>query len=114
MKLYSEILIKYFYDLDKIKSFIFRLPNVIRFNLTHGVIYDFYKKLHKQKKILRVLENGNQKKPYALADEIVNALIAIPPRSKNRLNIINLGVNKSGVTVKYITKQFKNAFEIVK
>jgi len=114
MKLYSEIFIKHFSDLNKIKSFIFRLPNVIGFNLTHGVIYDFYKKIHKQKKVLRVLGNGNQKKPYALADEVANALIAIPPRSKNRFNIINLGVNDSGATVKYITKQFKKAFKIDK
>jgi len=114
MKLYSEIFIKYFSEFKKIKSFVFRLPNVIGFNLTHGVIFDFYNKILKQKKILKVLGNGNQKKPYALAEEVVNALINIPLRNKNRFDIINLGVNDNGVKVKYIAEQFKKAFKIRK
>lgn len=114
MKLYSEIFIKYFSEYKKIKSFIFRLPNVIGFNLTHGVIFDFYNKISKQKKILKVLGNGNQKKPYALAGEVVNALINIPVRNKNRFDIINLGINDNGVKVKYIAEQFKKVFEVKK
>jgi UDP-glucose 4-epimerase len=50
MKLYSEIFSKYFSECKKIKSFVFRLPNVIGFNLTHGVIFDFYNKILIQKK----------------------------------------------------------------
>lgn len=58
--------------------------------------------------------NGNQKKPYALAEEVVNALINIPLKNKNRFDIINLGVNDNWVKVKYIAKQFKKAFKIRK
>lgn len=114
MKLYSEIFIKHFSKLKKIKSFIFRLPNVIGFNLTHGVIFDFYNKILKQKKILKVLGDGNQTKPYALAEEIVNALIYIPLINKNKFDIINLGVNDNGVKVKYIAERFKKTFKIKK
>ena len=114
MKLYSEMFIKCFSEFKKIKSFVFRLPNVIGFNLTHGVIFDFYNKILKQKKILKVLGNGNQKKPYALAEEVVNALVNIPLRNKNKFDIINLGVNDNGVKVKYIAEQFKKVFKVKK
>ena len=38
----------------KIKSLLFRFPNVVGKNLTHGVIYDLTKKILSQKNFLQV------------------------------------------------------------
>ena len=43
---------------------IFRFPNVVGKNVTHGIVFDFIKKLKNNPKELKVLGNGSQKKPY--------------------------------------------------
>ena len=64
MKLASEgyisSSISYFLD----NYIILRFPNVVGPNLTHGVVYDFKKKLDLTPNKLNVLGNGKQKKPY--------------------------------------------------
>ena len=50
----------------------FRFPNVVGKNLTHGIIYDFLKKL--KNNVFQVLGNGNQQKPYSYSKEIIDAI----------------------------------------
>ena len=46
------------------KLMIYRFPNVVGTPATHGVIYDFVRKLKKDNRSLEVLGNGTQKKSY--------------------------------------------------
>lgn len=116
MKLASESIISSFSYANGFNSFIFRLPNVVGKNLTHGVIYDLSNKIKKKKnKFLQVLGNGNQCKPYSHASEIINCMIYII--SKYHLNLVNhynIGNNDKGVTVKYIVKLLKKKFSFNK
>ena len=50
MKLRSENYIINFSKKNNLLSFIFRFPNVVGKNLTHGIIFDFIKKIKKNKK----------------------------------------------------------------
>ncbi|WP_435163266.1 NAD-dependent epimerase/dehydratase family protein [Candidatus Pelagibacter bacterium nBUS_25] len=57
MKLASEAIISSYSYLNNIKSIVFRLPNVVGKNLTHGVIFDLSNKIKDKKKIIcRFLE----------------------------------------------------------
>ena len=61
MKLASEAYITHFAFKNKLIYQIYRLPNVIGKNITHGIFYDMRKKFLNRSKIVKVLGNGNQK-----------------------------------------------------
>ena len=59
-KLGSEALISAFTYMNDMRSLVFRFPNVIGPRLTHGVIFDFIRKLQKDGSQLEILGDGRQ------------------------------------------------------
>ena len=116
MKLASEAIISSFSYLNNIKSYIFRLPNVVGKNLTHGVIFDISNKMNKKKeKFLQVLGNGEQCKPYSHASEIIKCIFfTINKKHEKFINYYNIGQNDKGVKVKTIVNLLKNKFKYKK
>ncbi|MBE9528141.1 MAG: NAD-dependent epimerase/dehydratase family protein, partial [Proteobacteria bacterium] len=51
------------------KAWIYRFGNIVGYNGTHGVIYDFINKLKKNPQELQVLGDGRQAKPYLYVKE---------------------------------------------
>ena len=106
MKLASEGLISSnsdFFD----SLFIFRFPNVVGADNTHGLIYDMIKKSKKFKKI-PVLGNGLQKKPYIHVFDLINILFTIYKNKKyKKFNIYNIGPEDKGISVKSIISKLK-------
>jgi len=88
---------------------IFRFPNVIGPNLTHGIIYDFKKKLEKNPKALEVLGDGNQKKPYLYITDLIDAMKYY--RDNNTNLLINISPEDDGITVKEIVKIVQKKFK---
>jgi UDP-glucose 4-epimerase len=82
-KLSCEVLICSYSYLFDINSSVFRFANVVGPHQTHGVGYDFIKKLFKNKTELEILGDGNQSKSYIYVYDIINALLLI---EKNYLN----------------------------
>ncbi len=74
-KLASEALITAYSHLFGIEYMIFRFANVIGKNSTHGVIYDFIKKLRGNSAELEVLGTGRQKKSYIDVSDCVGAML---------------------------------------
>ncbi len=74
-KLGSEALISAFTYMNDMRSLVFRFPNVIGPRLTHGVIFDFIRKLQKDSTQLEILGNGRQTKPYIYVADLVNAIV---------------------------------------
>ena len=109
MKLYSEKYIAQITNINNFKTFIFRFPNVIGNNLTHGIIYDFFKKISYNKKILNILGNGDQQKPYSDVLEIIKCMMYIKNKKfvKN-INYFNIGSNEKGIKVRDIVDIFLN------
>jgi UDP-glucose 4-epimerase len=95
-KLGSEALIQAYSYMNDLKTLIFRFPNVIGPKLTHGVIYDFIRKLDKDKEVLNILGDGKQTKPYIYVSDLVEAIIDFTVNAKAGVEIYNLGV--SGTT----------------
>ena len=84
---------------------IFRFPNVVGAPATHGVIFDFVKKLMADNKALSVLGNGTQQKSYLHVSELVQAMIHVDNlEADSRSKIYNIGPNDDMVSVKTIAE----------
>jgi len=92
-KLASESFISSFVENYDLQAWIVRFPNVVGERATHGVIYDFIKKLRKDNTKLEVLGDGEQYKPYLYVKDLVEAILFVWKNSNEKLNIYNLGVN---------------------
>lgn len=100
MKLASESYISYFSSKTKVKYYIYRLPNVIGKNITHGLLFDMKKKFLSDKNFVQVLGNGNQKKPYAFAEDLIRVIFKLNKLKKSI--VLNIGPKDFGITVKKI------------
>jgi len=99
----SEGFISSYTFMNDLNAVIFRFPNVIGPNLTHGVIYDFVKKLKENPKELQILGDGTQTKPYLYVLDLVEAIIkfTIDKKINPGVEVYNVGV-ESATSVKTI------------
>lgn len=90
----SEGFISSYTFMNDLSTVIFRFPNVIGPNLTHGVIYDFVRKLQNNPNELEILGDGNQTKPYLYVLDLVNAIITftLDKEMNQGMEIFNAGV----------------------
>src|SRR4029077_4496097 len=74
-----------------IRCYVFRFVSWIGERYSHGVIFDFMKKLQTDATRLEVLGNGQQKKSYLyVKDGIAGIMLAVQKGSGSK-NIFNLG-----------------------
>ena len=109
-KLACEGYISAYSNMHNIKSWIFRLANITGYPATHGVIYDFYKKIEKNPKKLEVLGDGNQKKSYITNDMLADAMFLVIKKTinkKGKVWLYNVG-NEDNISVREITNLFLN------
>ncbi len=90
-KLGSEALISAFSYMNDMSALIFRFPNVIGGHLTHGVIYDFMKKLAENPSRLVILGDGRQTKPYIYIADLVEAILKFMDMPEG-VTLYNVGV----------------------
>lgn len=91
-KLGSEALINAFSYMNDIQALVFRFPNVIGPRLTHGVIYDFIRKLKKNPQRLEILGDGKQTKPYIYVSDLVEAILRFKETGRQGVSLYNVGV----------------------
>jgi len=89
-KLACEALISAFCHLFEIRSYIFRLANVVGQRQTHGVAYDFIQRLRKNPNELVVFGDGTQSKSYIHVDDAIAAMLFVFERATERVNIFNV------------------------
>ena len=109
MKLKSEkILIN---DNSILNKIIFRFPNVVGKYLTHGIMFDFKKKI-KNSNHLYVLGDGSQSKPYIRVNKLIKLIYLTKKIStKYKTEIINIGPHNQGTSVKFIVEKFLKKFK---
>ena len=90
-KLASEAFISAFSSTYGIQTWITRFPNVVGERFTHGVIYDFIKKLHNNPEELEVLGNGEQCKPYVYVKDLVEAILYVIDHADEKYNVYMIG-----------------------
>lgn len=90
-KLGSEGMISSFAYMNDMSVLVFRFPNVIGPRLTHGVIYDFVKRLKDDPSHLKILGDGRQSKPYIYVLDLVDAIMHFKDAPKG-VTLYNVGV----------------------
>ena len=103
-KLASEALISSYVSMCDMNAVIFRFPNVIGPRLTHGVVYDFVKKLRNNPKELEILGNGTQCKPYIYVTDLVNAIVKLTEQFEPGIDVFNISVMSEGTSVTHIAE----------
>ena len=92
-KVACEGLISAYCEAFNIQGYIFRFVSILGERYTHGHVFDFYKKLKKNPKELVVLGNGKQRKSYLYVHDCIDGIFISLKKSKEKLNIFNLGAN---------------------
>ncbi len=90
-KLAAEALICSFCHTFDMEGIIYRFANVVGPRSTHGVIYDFIKKLRKNPNELEILGDGKQKKSYLYIDDCISAMLFGIEKAKEKVEIFNIG-----------------------
>ena len=90
-KLAAEALTCSYASMYGFKASVFRMANVVGPRTNHGVVFDFIEKLRRNKGELEVLGDGSQSKSYLYVDDCVEGLIAGTERSKELVDILNIG-----------------------
>jgi UDP-glucose 4-epimerase len=94
-KLACEGLISAFCHIFQMKAWIFRFANIVGPRATHGVIFDFIKKLKRNSIELEILGDGKQQKPYLYVDDCTDGMLYGLRHADEQVNIYNLGANSS-------------------
>lgn len=100
-KLASEAFISSYAYMNDMDVLVFRFPNVIGPNLTHGVIFDFIGKLQKNPEELEILGDGTQCKPYLYVLDLAEAIAEFSMKDFKGVETYNIGVD-TATTVKEI------------
>lgn len=90
-KLASEAFISSYTYMNNMNTCIFRFPNVIGENLTHGVVYDFINKLRNDSSELTILGDGKQEKSYIYVEDLIDAMLYVFENRKPGINYYNVG-----------------------
>lgn len=90
-KLAAEGLIASYCHTFDMRSVIYRFANVVGPRSTHGVTYDFIKKLRKDGSELEILGDGSQKKSYLYISDCIDAMLFGIEKSSDMVEILNIG-----------------------
>lgn len=89
-KLASEALICAYANLFDLQAYIYRFANVVGARQTHGVAYDFVRKLARDPARLEIRGDGTQSKPYIHVTDIVAAIAHTVEHAVGRFNVFNV------------------------
>jgi UDP-glucose 4-epimerase len=90
-KLSAEAMIQAYSEYFSIRSYMFRFVSWIGERYSHGVVYDFVKKLKTNPRELEILGDGNQRKSYLHVEDGVQGIFLAIANIREQKNVINLG-----------------------
>ncbi len=97
-KLAAEAYISTYAHRFDMSAVVLRFPNVVGERATHGVIFDFLRKLETNPRELEVLGDGNQTKPYLYVADLVDAILLACERSSGPLSVYHAaGIGETSV-----------------
>jgi len=102
-KLSAEAMISAFSNLFDIRTWIFRPANIVGDRATHGVIFDFIKRLKENPNSLTILGDGNQSKSYLYVSDVIEAIFMALEKTHEQINLFNIA-SKSFITVNEIAE----------
>ncbi|MBB6144899.1 UDP-glucose 4-epimerase [Silvibacterium bohemicum] len=102
-KLAGEALIASYCSMFGISASVFRFGNVVGARQTHGVGFDFLRKLRSDPARLRILGDGRQSKSYIHISDVIEAILLVCERSRENYEVFNVATNET-VTVTEIAE----------
>lgn len=94
-KIGSEAFIGCYCQLYGLRGWMFRFGNVLGSRVTHGVIFDFIRKLRENPHELMILGDGNQEKNYFLTEDCIRGMawsfLNVPLDDRKPCEVFNLG-----------------------
>lgn len=100
-KLACEALISAYCHMFGLAARAFRFANVVGDQQTHGVTYDFVRRLRDDPSRLEVLGDGSQEKSYIQVEDVVAAMRTVPPEPSASFDVFNVGTGDA-ITVRRI------------
>lgn len=102
-KLACEALICSYTHMFGLHSVAFRFANVVGPRQTHGVAYDFVRRLLRDPTRLTILGDGTQSKSYIHVDDVLDALLLVLDEGCNGFDVFNVAT-EDYVTVRQIAE----------
>lgn len=100
-KMASESLIAAYCHMFGLVARVFRFANVVGPRQTHGVGYDFIRRLKSDPTVLRILGDGTQKKSYIHVDDVLEAIFLVAAKTLKPYEVFNVATDDY-VTVRQI------------
>jgi UDP-glucose 4-epimerase len=100
-KLASESLIAAYCHMFGLVARVFRFANVVGPRQTHGVGYDFIRRLKSDSTALRILGDGTQRKSYVHVDDVLETIFLVAAKTIERYEVFNVATDDY-VTVREI------------
>jgi UDP-glucose 4-epimerase len=89
-KLACEALLRAYVHMFDLEGVGFRFANVVGPNQTHGVAYDFIRRLLVDPTRLEILGDGAQSKSYIYVDDVLDALLLLDERGWEGFDVFNV------------------------
>jgi UDP-glucose 4-epimerase len=102
-KLAGEALIASYCSMFGLRACAFRFGNVVGARQTHGVGYDFLRRLAATPDRLRILGDGRQTKPYIHVSDVVDAVLCAAKQATSPFSTFNVATDDT-VTVTEIAE----------
>jgi len=102
-KLAGEALIASYCAMFSLTACAFRFGNVVGARQTHGVGFDFIRRLNTDSSRLRILGNGRQSKTYLHVSDVVDAVLTAFAQVESGFAVFNVGTGDS-ITVTEIAE----------
>lgn len=90
-KLACEAMLAAYSHMFGIEAVTFRFANVVGDRQTHGVTYDFVRRLMDDPRRLQILGDGSQSKSYIHVDDVVAAMLLIAEQGWSGYQVLNAG-----------------------
>jgi UDP-glucose 4-epimerase len=110
-KLAGEALICSYCNMFDIVGRSFRFANVVGKNQTHGVAFDFIRKLKADPSQLEVWGNGKQTKSYIHVGDVMDAIFLVEKQCKLRYDVFNVAT-EDRIDVNFIANMVANEMEL--
>ena len=90
-KLGCEALLSAYCHMFEMNAVVFRFANVVGPRQTHGVTYDFVRRLLENPNELRILGDGQQSKSYIHVSDVIDAMFLLDERQWQGFELYNVG-----------------------
>ena len=107
-KLAGESLLCAYCSMFGLRAWVFRFGNVVGPRQTHGVLFDFVRRLRADPSHLSIKGDGEQSKPYVHVDDVLNAVWLAWKNTSEHFNYFNVATDDA-TTVREIAALAANA-----